>query len=69
MPPLRPSPRNSLASRLEAFHSDESGQGMTEYIIILIAIAVVCGAINVAFGEKLKRYWDDALVETSKLTP
>ena len=35
-------------------HQDERGQGMTEYVIILVAIAVVCIAIAVSFGGKIK---------------
>jgi len=38
------------ANLLSKFHKDESGQGMTEYVIILVAIAIVCIAITVTFG-------------------
>ena len=46
---------------LEAFknlHNDERGQGMTEYVIILVAIAVVCIAIAVQFGTKIKELFE-----------
>ena len=53
----------------EAFlslHEDERGQGMTEYVIILVAIAVVCIAIAVQFGGKIKALFEtaDAEVDT-----
>ena len=40
-----------MGNFLSKFHKDESGQGMTEYVIILVAIAVVCIAISVQFGQ------------------
>ncbi len=49
-----------LTTLLSRLHHDERGQGMTEYVIILVAIAVVCIAIAVQFGGKIK-----ALFETS----
>jgi len=39
---------------LKSLHDDEAGQGMTEYVIILVAIAVVCIAIAVQFGGKVQ---------------
>ena len=45
---------------LTKFHNDESGQGMTEYVIILVAIAVVCIAISVQFGGKIKALFETA---------
>ena len=41
-------------------HADERGQGMTEYVIILVAIAVVCIAIAVQFGGKIKALFETA---------
>ena len=41
-------------------HRDERGQGMTEYVIILVAIAVVCIAIAVSFGGKIKGLFETA---------
>ena len=41
-------------------HRDERGQGMTEYVIILVAIAVVCIAIAVSFGGKIKGLFESA---------
>ena len=38
----------------KSLHNDERGQGMTEYVIILVAIAVVCIAIAVQFGGKIQ---------------
>jgi len=46
--------RSKALNALKALHDDERGQGMTEYVIILVAIAVVCIAIAVQFGGKIK---------------
>ena len=46
--------RSKILASLKSLHSDERGQGMTEYVIILVAIAVVCIAIAVQFGSKIK---------------
>jgi Flp pilus assembly pilin Flp len=43
-----------IKSVLKSLHNDERGQGMTEYVIILVAIAVVCIAIAVQFGGQIK---------------
>ena len=52
-----------------ALHTDEEGQGMTEYIIILVAIAVVCIVISVAFGNKINSFFSAANDEMDTLTP
>ncbi|HCP46167.1 MAG TPA: hypothetical protein DIU15_09005 [Deltaproteobacteria bacterium] len=39
------------------------GQGMTEYVIILVAIAVVCIAIAVQFGGEIKDLFETAEAE------
>jgi Flp pilus assembly pilin Flp len=49
--------------RLAKLHADERGQGMTEYVIILVAIAVVCIAIAVSFGGKIKELFETADTE------
>ena len=41
----------------------QRGQGMTECVIILVAIAVVCIAIAVQFGGKVKSLFETADVE------
>ena len=38
----------------------QRGQGMTEYVIILVAIAIVCIAISVQFGGKIKSLFETA---------
>ncbi len=48
---------------LQRLHQDERGQGMTEYVIILVAIAVVCIAIAVQFGGKIKDLFETADAE------
>ena len=48
---------------LTKFHNDDDGQGMTEYVIILVAIAVVCIAISVQFGGKIKALFETADTE------
>ncbi len=45
---------NAILRSFQSLHRDERGQGMTEYVIILVAIAVVCIAIAVQFGGKIK---------------
>tara|TARA_R110002020_G_scaffold282183_1_gene497790 strand:+ start:196 stop:369 length:174 start_codon:yes stop_codon:yes gene_type:complete len=44
-------------------YKSQRGQGMTEYVIILVAIAVVCIAIAVQFGGKVKSLFETADVE------
>ncbi len=51
---------NAIVRQLQALHNDERGQGMTEYVIILVAIAVVCIAIAVQFGGKIKELFTTA---------
>lgn len=51
---------DSARSALARLHRDEAGQGMTEYVIILVAIAVVCIAIAVSFGGKIKALFETA---------
>lgn len=46
----------------KALWSDERGQGMTEYVVMLVAIAVVCIAITVEFGGKIKSLFEDASI-------
>lgn len=52
-----------VRARLAELHADERGQGMTEYVIILVAIAVVCIAIAVSFGGKIKELFETADTE------
>jgi len=55
-----------MGNFLSRLHKDEDGQGMTEYVIILVAIAVVCIAITVTFGGKIKALFEaaDAEIDT-----
>ena len=39
---------------------NQRGQGMTEYVIILVSIAVVCIAIAVQFGGKIEELFETA---------
>lgn len=52
-----------MSNSLIKFHNDKVGQGMTEYVIILVAIAVVCIAISVQFGGKIKSLFETADTE------
>ncbi len=52
-----------MGNFLSNFHQDEEGQGMTEYVIILVAIAIVCIAITVTFGGKIKALFETADAE------
>jgi len=55
--------KDSARNAISRLHSDEKGQGMTEYVIILVAIAVVCIAISVQFGGKIKALFETADAE------
>ena len=55
--------QESARNAITRLHSDEKGQGMTEYVIILVAIAVVCIAIAVQFGGKIKALFETADAE------
>ena len=55
--------RHKMTSAFSRLHRDERGQGMTEYVIILVAIAVVCIAIAVQFGAEIKALFETADVE------
>ena len=48
---------------LKKFMKNNSGQGMTEYVIILVSIAVVCIAIAVQFGGQIKALFETADAE------
>jgi len=52
--------RNTTMNQLM---KDDRGQGMTEYVIILVSIAIVCIAIAVQFGGKVKALFETADVE------
>ena len=58
----------NLTVALAALHRDEEGQGMTEYVIILVAIAVVCIALAVSFGNKIKNLFSSADNEIDSVT-
>ena len=55
--------QNAATDAIARIHRDERGQGMTEYVIILVAIAVVCIAIAVSFGGKIKGLFETADAE------
>ena len=48
---------------LSTFMKNDRGQGMTEYVIILVSIAVVCIAIAVQFGGKIQELFETADTE------
>lgn len=54
------------------FHKDEEGQGMTEYIIILVLIAIFVIIVVKVFGEKIKSLFKEstnAINENVNATP
>ena len=55
-----------MGNFLSKFNRNQQGQGLTEYVIILVAIAVVCIAVSVSFGGKIKGLFEtaDAEIET-----
>ena len=50
---MRPGKVN-LKGLMRRFHEDEEGQGMTEYIIILVLIAIFVIIVVQIFGKKIK---------------
>ncbi|MBM64748.1 MAG: hypothetical protein CMH55_00775 [Myxococcales bacterium] len=44
---------DTLRRRLQSFFKDESGQGMTEYIIIVALIAVAAIGVVTLFGNNI----------------
>ena len=44
----------NVKALLKRFHEDEEGQGMTEYIIILVLIAIFVILVVKIFGKKIK---------------
>ena len=48
--------------------ADQSGQSMTEYIIVLVSVAVVVLVIGVAFGGRIKGYFMGADESMSHLS-
>ncbi len=42
------------------FHEDEEGQGMTEYIIILVLIAIFVILVVKIFGKKIKGLFEQS---------
>ncbi len=45
------------------------GQGMTEYVIILVAIAIVCIAIAVTFGTTVHSKFETANNQMETVSP
>jgi len=45
------------------------GQGMTEYVIILVAIAIVCIAIAVTFGTTIQSKFEQANTQMELVNP
>jgi len=61
-------PRNFIISTegnnmINKLMKNESGQGMTEYVIILVSIAIVCIAIAVQYGGEIKALFETADAE------
>jgi len=48
---------------INKYMKNQRGQGMTEYVIILVSIAVVCIAIAVQFGGQIKGLFETADAE------
>jgi len=43
-----------LKNFAKKFHEDETGQGMTEYIIIIVLVAILVIVVVKLFGKKIK---------------
>jgi len=57
---------------MKRFHEDEEGQGMTEYIIILVLIAIFVIIVVQLFGKKIKNMFKEStqvLNEQAQVNP
>ncbi len=52
-----------MKSFAKRFHEDETGQGMTEYIIIIVLVAIFVIAMVKLFGNKIKALFSGSAKE------
>ncbi|MCB9475289.1 MAG: Flp family type IVb pilin [Deltaproteobacteria bacterium] len=57
----------SIAKSVKKFLSDERGQGMTEYIIILVLVAIGVIAVVMAFGDKIEAMFTKATTDLDQV--
>jgi len=50
-----------------SLHRDEAGQGMTEYIIIVVLIAIAVILIVMAFGKRIKAMFGQSTEELESI--
>lgn len=55
---------SGLKGVLKRLHDDETGQGMTEYIIIIVLVAILVLVVVKLFGKKIKELFEGS---TNKL--
>ena len=57
----------TLLQLLRDLHRDDSGQAMTEYTVLMVAIAIADIAAISYVGTRVSAMFDEALVELNKL--
>ncbi len=50
----------NLTGLMKRIHQDEKGQGMTEYIIIIVLVAILVLIVVKAFGKKIKELFSSS---------
>jgi len=51
----------------QAVHNDETGQGMTEYIIIVVLIAIAVIIVVSVFGKRIKSMFGESTEELESI--
>jgi len=54
---------NIVKKMVGRLHKDETGQGMTEYIIIVVLIAIAVIIVASLFGKKIKELFKGSTAE------
>ena len=60
---------NKLKTRFLAFHSDQQGAGMIEYILIIAAVALPLLGLIVFFKDDIVEWIEDAYEQATGRTP
>ncbi len=56
-----------MKKMVQAVHNDETGQGMTEYIIIVVLIAIAVIIVVSVFGKRIKAMFGESTEELDKI--
>ncbi|MDV3426243.1 MAG: Flp family type IVb pilin [Bacillota bacterium] len=58
-----------MLNMIKRLVSEEEGQGMTEYALVLGVIAIGAVAVITIFRDKVKTLWDTIVTEIGKAMP